>query len=234
VSVLDGSGLLTTWERGRAEPPLQRAVTLFAAGSGRRREDATAVDVGSRDVLLAALLADGSGGPAWTIVDCGGCGERLDVPVDVTGVAGLPAHEPGELFEIQVGGSAVSYRLPTTRDLATLPADDPVEARRWLLARCVSWAGGELPDEIGDAVEAAMEAASPSGAVEVAVRCAGCGDVTAAVLDVAALLWVEVEAAAVALVQDVHALAAAYGWTEAEVLGLGPARRRAYLELVCG
>jgi hypothetical protein len=51
---------------------------------------------------------------------------------------------------------------------------------------------------------------------------------------VAALLWVEVEAGAIALVQDVHLLAAAYGWSEAEVLGLGPARRRAYLELVRG
>jgi hypothetical protein len=234
VSLLEPSGLLATWERGRAEPPLHRALTLFAAGSGRCADDVAAVDVGSRDVLLAALLAEGFGGPAWTIVDCGGCGEQLDVPVDVAAVARLPAHEPGDLFEVEVGDSTVFFRLPTTRDLATLPAGDTVEARRWLLARCVPWAEGELSSEVGDAVEAAMEAASPGGAVEVAVRCAGCGHLTAAVLDVAALLWVEVEAAAVALVQDVHALAAAYGWSEAEVLRLGPARRRAYLELVRG
>jgi hypothetical protein len=234
VSVLDASGLLATWERGRAQPPLHRALTLFAAGSGRWDADAATVDVGSRDVVLAALLADGFGGPIWTVADCGGCGEQLDVPVDVAAVARLPAHEPGDLFEAQVGDSTISFRLPTTRDLTALPVGDPIGARRWLLARCVPWGDGELPDEVGDAVEAAMEAVSPGGVVEVAVRCAGCGDVTAAVLDVAALLWVEVEAAAVALVHDVHALAAAYGWSEAEVLGLGSARRRAYLELVRG
>ena len=35
-----------------------------------------------------------------------------------------------------------------------------------------------------------------------------------------------------ATLAEVHALAAAYGWTEAEVLALSAARRRAYLELV--
>ena len=34
------------------------------------------------------------------------------------------------------------------------------------------------------------------------------------------------------LLMDVHLLARAYGWSEAEVLALSPARRRFYLEMV--
>lgn len=232
MSALDSSGLLSAWDRGRAEPPLRRALALFAAEAGGSIEQAAAVDVGSRDVLLAAVLSDAAGGRAWTTADCGVCSEQLDVPVDIAAVARLPAHHPGEVFEIEVGGTPVSFRLPTTDDLAALPAGDPVTARRWLLARCVRWPAGELPDEMGEAVEVAMEVAAPGGVVDVSVRCGACGAVTEAVLDVPALLWAEVEAAAVALVHDVHVLAGAYGWSEAEVLRLSPPRRAAYLELV--
>jgi hypothetical protein len=65
----------------------------------------------------------------------------------------------------------------------------------------------------------------------VAVGCGECGALTAAALDVPALLWAEVEAQATRLLHDVHALARGYGWSEADVLALSPRRRAAYLEL---
>jgi hypothetical protein len=230
--VLDPADLLAAWDRGRTEAPLSRALTLAAAAAGRSVEDAAVIDVGSRDVLLAALLAPAAGVPLWTTTDCDGCGERLDVPVDVTEVARLPVYEPGEVFETSVGGRAVHFRLPCTADLAELPGGDVAGARRSLLERCVRWTGGELPSDVADAVELAMESAAPAGAVEVAVHCGGCGAVTEAGLDVPALLWAEVEGHALRLVQEVHVLAGAYGWSEAEVLRLSPLRRAAYLELV--
>ena len=53
-----------------------------------------------------------------------------------------------------------------------------------------------------------------------------------AAFDVGAALWAEVQRARRATLLDVDALARAYGWTEAEVLGLSPIRRAAYLQLV--
>jgi hypothetical protein len=234
VTLLDSASLLSAWERGRREPALGRAVTLLAASTGRPEEEAAALDVGSRDALLAGVLAQVAGGTAWTTADCGSCGQPLDVPVDIAAVARFPVHEPGEVFETRIGSSTVSFRLPTTRDLAELPGGDPVAARRLLLGRCVRWSGHPLPDSIGQAVEAAMEVVAPGAAVDVAIRCDGCGGDTEAVLDVPALLWAEVEAEAVTLVQEVHELATAYGWSEAEVLRLSAPRRTAYLELVRG
>jgi hypothetical protein len=52
-----------------------------------------------------------------------------------------------------------------------------------------------------------------------------------AVVDPAMLLWSAVETHAVALLQDVADLAAAFGWNESDVLALSPRLRAAYLEL---
>jgi hypothetical protein len=50
-------------------------------------------------------------------------------------------------------------------------------------------------------------------------------------LDPGEFLWSKVNLQAHRLLQDVHLLARAYGWTESDVLRLGPGRRQAYLEL---
>lgn len=49
--------------------------------------------------------------------------------------------------------------------------------------------------------------------------------------DPAAYVWAEVENSAARLLRDVHLLAAAYGWTEAAILGMSATRRAAYLQL---
>jgi hypothetical protein len=53
-------------------------------------------------------------------------------------------------------------------------------------------------------------------------------------LNVASLLWDDIEAHAHKLVGEVDALARAYGWTEPEILVLSPQRRATYLAMVQG
>ena len=57
---------------------------------------------------------------------------------------------------------------------------------------------------------------------------------TSAPLDLTDFLWRRVASEAPQLMAEVAELAAAFGWTEAEVVGLGAARRRVYLELARG
>ena len=47
-----------------------------------------------------------------------------------------------------------------------------------------------------------------------------------------ALLWEEIEVRAHVLLGEVHRLASAYGWSEAQILALSPARRASYLAMV--
>jgi len=226
--------VLAAWEAGSAQDRVRRAATLLAMARGQldRAGDAAAFDVGTRDVLLAGLLCSVAGGRVPACADCPGCGAVLDVPVDVAAVGVLPVHEPGERLSVVVDGTEVPFRLPTTADLiavAGLPAD---QARAVLLAACLgAEPGATIAPETGAAVEAAMEQAAPAGAIDLIARCAGCGLESVLPLDMPALVWAEIEAQVSSLLQDVHALATSYGWSEADVLELSPRRRALYLAM---
>ena len=154
--------------------------------------------------------------------------------MDVAAVAALPVHEPGEVLSVEVDGAEVAFRLPTTGDLLALRDVAPDAARDLLLRRCLALPDGSGPvaEAVAAAVDAAMETAAPAGAIDLLVACPDCATSSAAALDVSLLLWAQVEARATVLMAQVHALAAAYGWTEPDVLALSPRRRAAYLELV--
>jgi hypothetical protein len=64
------------------------------------------------------------------------------------------------------------------------------------------------------------------------LSCSACGGAWDRPLDIGQFLWDEISAEAHRLAREVHALARAYGWSEAEILGLSPRRRQLYLELV--
>jgi hypothetical protein len=51
-------------------------------------------------------------------------------------------------------------------------------------------------------------------------------------LDPPSFLWREVEARAACLLDEIDRLARAYGWSERDILGLGDARRAAYLDRI--
>jgi hypothetical protein len=234
MPALEPRAVLAAWERGIDKDPVRRALALLTVLDGRPEFpscEAAEIDVGSRDVLLARVLAGLAGALVWTRAGCGCCGAELDVPVDVPALAGLPVHPPGARFTTTVAGVEIAYRLPTTADLVAVHGLDPRQARDTLLDRCLL--SGDAGTDAGtvEAVTAAMDQAAPAGAAELLVVCPGCDARTPIALDLPTLLWDELAARAVDLIDEVHTLASAYGWTEAEVLALSPARRAAYLDL---
>ncbi len=80
-------------------------------------------------------------------------------------------------------------------------------------------------------VEEAFDELAGDAVPEVSASCPECGEQVTGVVDAARLLWEQVAASAPGLLRDVAALAAAYGWTEPEILALPPSRRSAYLRL---
>ena len=64
--------------------------------------------------------------------------------------------------------------------------------------------------------------------------CASCGHRHEVAFDIASFFWGEIDAWASRTFLDVHALAKAYGWREAEILAMSPRRRQHYLDLVGG
>ena len=134
----------------------------------------------------------------------------------------------------------MTFRLPNSLDVKAAQADDVDATRQRLLRRCVLSAslGGvqrpvdNLPGEVVAAIVERMEQADPQANVRLAHSCPACGHGWQAIFDIARFFWSEIEAWAHRILREVHILAAAYGWHEADILAMSPGRRQVYLGMV--
>jgi hypothetical protein len=242
MAVLSADKLLGVWERGLIQSPAERALTLLhAASDDPAGEGLAQLSIGKREARLLDFHQQAVGGTFKAIADCPGCDERLELNFTARDVRLESEHETPSMLAIERDSWVVTFRLPRSLDLAALDQDaDTGENRRQLLHRCVitaEHAGGqisaaELPAEVVDAIAAKMAATDPQADIEVALKCPACSHRWRAPFDVASFLWNELNVWAIRLLREVHALACAYGWTEAEVLALSPMRRRLYLEMI--
>jgi hypothetical protein len=237
MTSIEPGSVLELWDRALPLTPAERAVALAAAA----RPPAPAAEIaelplGRRDARLLRLRSAWAAPALESIATCPSCGEQVefapDAGVILAEAAGASAPEP-----LEVDGTVVTWRLPNSTDMAAAArASGPAGAERILLDRCVtvSPAGSELSPEARAAVARAMAAADPVADVLVDLTCPACEVPFTAELDVAGIVWTEVVAHARELLREVDVLARAYGWTEAEVLGMSPQRRSAYLEMAAG
>ena len=108
---------------------------------------------------------------------------------------------------------------------------DEVAARRLLFERCLGSAAAEQPAGVLETIVARMAECDPGASIDLSLACPHCGHRWLAVFDIVSFLWTEIDTWARRLLDDVHALATAYGWTEADVLALSPVRRQFYVEM---
>jgi hypothetical protein len=234
------SAMLGAWERGLDQVPVERGLTLLALGCPESTAEALAeLSIGERDRRLLALR-EALFGPRMTgLISCAACGEPLEL--DFT-VAELCAAPKPDVDGLAVCGEdyAVELRLPDSRDLLACAAGDPAEAASVLLRHCVvsarfreePAAAEDLPAFLVAEAARRLSEADPQAEMRFALACASCGHEWHAPFDIVPFLWTELEAWAGRLLQDVHALASAYGWTESDILALGPARRQQYLRML--
>jgi uncharacterized protein (UPF0212 family) len=239
--------LLDAWERGLSEPPVERALTLLAAACpGTPPEELARESIGRRDGRLLTLREWTFGPRLVSVAACPACGERLETAFEVGDIRldGLPECLPEEALSLAAEGYELTFRLPDSLDMAALAAGESVEgARLRLLGRCILAARDphgdavspeRLPAAVLQAVVDRMAAADPQADVELALSCPSCGHAWAAAFDIAPFFWTEVDAWARVLLHEVHSLASAYHWREADILALSPRRRRSYLDLIGG
>ena len=91
-----------------------------------------------------------------------------------------------------------------------------------------------LPENAIAALATSILERDPLSEVQIDLHCSECGQGWPMILDIVSLFWSEISAHAPRLVQEVHLLARAYGWREADILALSARRRQLYLEMVSG
>lgn len=236
------AGLLAAWEDAVVRPTADRPLALLAAGAPELSAEARGrLPVGARDARLLALREWAFGQRVAAVAKCPSCGADLELEFDTADVR-VPASEPQtDELTIGVDGFEVRFRLPDGFAVRQV-ADEPTvaAARDALLRRCVvsvSLDGapvdlGVVPGTILESVETAMSERDPQADVSVELSCSECGHSWEAAFDIVRFLWEELDRWARRLLSEIAILASAFGWTEAEVLGLSPLRREAYLELV--
>jgi len=242
MCALSASELLEAWERSAIEPPVRRGLALLVAASpGMTPEQFAQLSVGERDARLLQLREAVFGPRLSSLANCPACGETVESDFTANSLEGVPGEAAPESMALSAEGFEVCFRLPNTLDLeAVARASQPDRAKVRLLERCVVSAeqGGvpigaaALPPSVINALSEAMEAADPLANIELALACPSCGHRWSAALDIGSFFWAELNAWAGRTLREVHLLASAYGWTEAEVLALSPWRRQAYLQMV--
>jgi hypothetical protein len=227
---LSASDILRVWEEGELQHPLDRALTILAASSpGSTHEMLAALPIGVRDRRLLALRAASFGPALECFQECPACGERLEFALAVSDLALPPADERRE---VALGDARYVVRVPNSHDLAAaLSQSDPNAARSVLLARCVEGDVGGA-EEIAAKLIDEIAACDPQADPMLELRCPACAHEWGTMFDIVSYLWSEICAGARRVLQEVHTLARAYGWSERDILSMTSTRRQRYLEMV--
>ncbi|HET8683133.1 MAG TPA: hypothetical protein VFM54_14870 [Micromonosporaceae bacterium] len=248
MRALEAAETLAVWERAHAAPPVLRPVALLAAAGALGAftplptEVPETLPVGQRDALLLRLHAATFSDRLDGLSRCPQCATAVELTTSCAALlAAAPPDRDPPTEPVVHAGHTVRWRLPDTRDLAALGGcADPAEGADVLLDRCVvearnghgPVAAADLPAGVRAAVAQAMAAADPLAEVTFALDCPQCSTHWESPLDVGEFVWARLRARADQLMREVDALARAYGWPEAEILGLSAGRRAAYLRLV--
>ena len=192
------------------------------------------------DIRAMPQIEDGTGGATKDVT--GGAINRA--PTDL-----LPDYFVGEqnqaptnqVYEVTIEGYDLRFCLPNSLDLAqVVRCGDVTAARNLLVQRCVLQASRDdgavavaaLPEAVLTTLVESMGQFDPQAEIQLNLTCPACGQSWSVMFDIVSFFWSEICMQAKRLLREVHTLARAYGWREADILSMSAARRQFYLEMV--
>lgn len=240
--ILSSAEFLGVWEAALNQRPMQRAITLLACVHPELTIDQLQhLPLGKRDTLLMELREALFGSRLKCLTNCPRCREKLEIELDLGQL-----HSTVQVIEepehiLQNDDVEVTFRLPDTADMFQIAMlRDPIQARQALLERCILRAScrgshikaAELPEQIITQIAARMAEIDPQADIQISLSCPACSLSWSTPFEISNYLWSELNNWAVRILKEVHRLARAYGWREADILSLSPLRRQFYLELI--
>ncbi|HYE29054.1 MAG TPA: hypothetical protein VEA61_12600 [Allosphingosinicella sp.] len=236
AAMLSPRRLLEARDAGARLHPLDRALAVLRLAGHDREDDPADWPIALRDRRLIELHRDTFGDALACVADCPRCGERQEFDLSA-GAMGAAITDPSPPEALAGEGWEVSLRPLDSRDLAAAArVGEVTRAVETLTARAVAAVVApdgarfaDLPDAARAAIVARVEDREAAADLALDLRCPACSHSWTTGFDIAAHLWAEIESQALRLLVEVGALAERFGWSEADILALSPARRRAYL-----
>lgn len=227
--------LLEVWEYGLEQSSLDRTLAMLRLAGSENPEQFT---VGESDRHLLELRELMFGSEINALAHCPQCECALEMNFKIADVrAEKRASDCGSV--VSDGTYEASFRLLTLADLKSLQGATPERLQQSLLQRCLldPRQGGEaveaeeLPESFIQMLSERMGQADPQAEVSLRLECFACHHQWMGNFDVESFFWAEIQAWVGRMLNEVHQLAAAYGWSEQQILALSPLRRHVYLNL---
>ncbi|WP_144109700.1 hypothetical protein [Paraburkholderia sp. BCC1886] len=249
MRALDTPTLLDAWDRGHSLSADAWALWLLRAAAACETGSPDALlqwPVGRRDRALLRLRSLTFGTRIAGLVECPRCANAAEF--DVAADALVVPHASGEdaaalRFEMRfdIDGLRVVGRAVTAGDLLAIDTQADLHSASGLLADCcvsayrhdgTRVAAADLPEPVLAAIVARLEELDPQADLWITMACPDCDHTWQVNFDIVTFFWRELGAWAMGQLRDVHDLASVYGWSEAQILSLSPARRRCYLRML--
>jgi hypothetical protein len=241
VGTVTAARLLNAWESSLDEPVARRGAAVVAGCRGLHVDDVSRWNVAMLNDELFQLRAELFGTAAEALTDCPSCRQCLELELDVVGLNPAPMTRDRDVLHV-VDGYSITAKWPSSDDVAAACAGaEKATAAVALLERCVESVlspSGEalqlpdLPRDVGTGIREWMSLELESAEALLEVVCDVCDHQFQVPFDIASFLLSDVDSWAGNVLREIHVLASAHGWTEAEVLALSARRRRHYIDLI--
>ncbi|WP_446745328.1 T4 family baseplate hub assembly chaperone [Silvibacterium acidisoli] len=232
MRALNGELLLRAWDEGAERDDLLRGMIMLSLALDEEDPGRPLnLPLPECNRLLLQLREISFGPILEGFHRCPECGEASEFSIPIA-VLRSELGSNRELAEAswEEGGARYRMRQATPDDmLAVRNIADAEEAQAALIHRCLL--EGEMPSEQAPLVER-FEALHKGAEMSCMLVCPACAHKGGFDLDIMRFLWRETRAAALRLLEEVHDLAWAYGWSEASIVSMSGVRRAAYLEMV--
>ena len=239
MTALTPQQILQLWADYAGALPIDRTLASIAAALAPEQAPLLAdLPLGVRERLAISVRSRTFGDDWQGIALCPGCRTPHEIapPIDEL----VSDVEPSEPVLLRSGDYELKIRAINSRDQAEVASSGSAEqGARLLLERCVLSARdasgpvavATLPASVVAEVEQRVAALDPGADTRLQLTCSDCETVWDVAFDAGEFFWREIATYAQRLLRQVHVLASAYGWREADVLALSPTRRQTYLEL---
>jgi hypothetical protein len=231
--------LLLLWENAEAGVPVEKALLMLAFFYPDMEAGALAqISIGSRDARLLQARAALFGSTLRNTALCPHCGQKTEweMPLDALRLQ-TPDDTPAAI-ELSHQNRLYRFSLPNSTDLLHILRIKETQLQEAaLVQRCLVQAEPpvEAPDispELIEAFSAAVGRHDPQADINFRLQCPGCSREWEAMFDIVQYLWLEIQEAALRVLQEVYALARSFGWSENDILSMSRRRRHLYLNMI--
>lgn len=238
---LSAQEILQVWERGYYHSPVERALILLAATCPDMTVDELAeLSVGKRDAYLLTLREHTFGTRLNGFAVCPQCQERMEFNMNISDIR-VANQSVEQVHEIYLNGFELRFRLLNSWDLAAVvKCNDAYAAHNLLVQRCllkasqggVVMSSNDLSKDVVSGLIAHIAKCDNQAEVLLSLECPECDHCWQLTFDIVSFFWSEINAQAKRLLNEVHTMAMAYGWREADILSMSATRRQFYLEMI--